>query len=186
MPRQACLSGSIKQQASPDGESCYPVQGPARRGRRGMHSPQGEHNPLVAAGQKNSFLSACGRCCYPVQGPARRGRRGMRSPQGEHNPRYAPPSLLEREHKTTSLSGWREAAILCKGPPGKGIGDVGAERRNPFWAPPGEGVGECTARRASTIPSYAPPSLLEREHKTTSLSRWRELQSCARARPARA
>ena len=64
MPRQACLSGSIKQQASPDGESCYPVQGPARQG----------------------------------------------------------------------------------------IGDVGAERRNPSWAQPGEGVGECTARRASTIP----------------------------------
>ena len=57
------------------------------------------------------------------------------------------------------------AAILCKGPPG-------------------EGVGECTARRASTIPRYSPPSLLEREHKTTSLSGWRELLSCARARPA--
>ena len=114
MPRQACLSGSIKQQASPDGESCYPVQGPARRGRRGMHSPQGEHNPLVAAGQKTVF--------FPLA---------------------------------------EEAAILCKGPPG-------------------EGVGECTARRASTIPWLQPGK------KQFSFRLRKRLLSCARARPARA
>ena len=67
------------------------MQGPARRGQRGMHSPQGAHNPLRFSRAllpssfackergKNSFLSACGRCCYPVQEPARRGQWGCRS-----------------------------------------------------------------------------------------------------------
>ncbi len=95
MPRQACLSGSIKQQASPDGEklqSCARAR-PARA--LGM-SEQSDEIPLGPAGRgnaqpagraqspgcsrtKNSFLSACGRGCNPVQGPARRGHWGCRS-----------------------------------------------------------------------------------------------------------
>ena len=53
------------------------------------------------------------------------------------------------------------AAILCKGPSG-------------------EGVGECTARRASTIPWLQP------DKKQFSFRLRKRLQSCARARPARA
>ena len=51
------------------------------------------------------------------------------------------------------------AAILCKGPPG-------------------EGVGECTARRASTIPWLQPGK------KQFSFRLRKRLLSCARARPA--
>ena len=79
-----------------------------------------------------------------MQGPARRGQRGMHSPQGAHNPLRFSRALLpssfackERGKKTVLFPLAEEAAILCKGPPG-------------------EGVGECTARRASTIPWLQP------------------------------
>ena len=83
----------------------------------------------------------------------------------------------ERGKKTVLFPLAEEAAVLCKGPPGKGIGECTARRARTIpWlqpgkktvlfplaeegtilckGPPGEGIGECTARRARTIPLVA-------------------------------
>ena len=105
--------------------------GPAGRGNA---QPAGRAQSPGCSRAKNSFLSACGRGCCPVQGPARQGTgdvgaerrnplltrqagyRGMHSPQGEHNP------LVAAGQKTVFFPLAEEAAVLCKGPPGRALG----------------------------------------------------------------